>query len=211
MPGDTREHWDGVYERNAASAVSWYEPRPLGSLALIARTGIALDAPIIDVGSGASLLIDELLAAGYRDLTVLDLSARVLDKLRERLGSQAALVRMLNQDVTAFRPARRYSLWHDRAVFHFLTAQGEREGYLEALRSGLEHGGHLIMATFGPAGPERCSGLATVRYDAAALCAVLGPQFTLVESSLALHSTPSGAQQQFLYCRFVRTALARAL
>lgn len=197
-------HWDDVYEKKRADEVSWYEPRPEKSLELIRSTGIQVIEPVIDVGGGASLLVDELLAAGYGDLTVLDVSASVLEKLRNRLATAASSVRLLHQDVTCFRPARQYALWHDRAVFHFLTQPEDRRRYIEALQRGVRPGGHVLMATFGPSGPERCSGLPTVRYDAPALAAELGADFALVESFLAVHRTPWNSDQQFLYCRFDR-------
>lgn len=197
-----QDHWDAVYQKKRADEVSWYESRPEKSLDLMRSTGVRDDDPIIDVGGGASRLVDELLAAGHGDLTVLDVSASVLEKLRERLGSAASSVTLVHQDVTAFQPARRYALWHDRAVFHFLTQREDRELYIGALRRGIRPGGHVLMATFGPDGPERCSGLPTVRYDAATLAAELGADFALVESFLVVHRTPWNANQQFLYCRF---------
>lgn len=199
-----QSHWDAVYERKAASEVSWYEPRPEKSLELIRATAVGTADPIIDVGGGASLLVDELLAVGYRDLTVLDISASVLERLRDRLESRASSVALLHRDVTAFRPEKPYALWHDRAVFHFLTEQEERQRYLDALRQGIRPNGHVIMATFGPAGPERCSGLRTQRYDATALAAQLGCGFALVQSALLTHRTPANVHQQFLYCWFKR-------
>jgi hypothetical protein len=201
-----QSHWDAVYERKAATEVSWYEPRPEKSLELIRAAGIRPADPIIDVGAGASLLADELLGAGYTDLTVLDVSACALDRLRDRLGAAASSVTLVHQDVTAFQPGRRYALWHDRAVFHFLVQREDRERYVNALRRGVDAGGHVVMATFGPAGPQRCSGLPVVRYDAAGLAAELGAEFELAASSLVVHQTPSHAQQQFLYCSFNRCA-----
>lgn len=199
-----QSHWDAVYERKAASEVSWYEPRPEKSLELVRATAVNLADPVIDVGGGASRLVDELLAAGYSDLTVLDISASVLEKLRGRLAPHASSVTLLHQDVTAFRPERQYALWHDRAVFHFLTRHEERQRYLDALRQGVRPGGHLIMATFGPSGPERCSGLPTQRYDATKLATELGTGFALMQSALLTHRTPADVQQQFLYCWFNR-------
>lgn len=199
-----QSHWDAVYGEKRADEVSWYEPRPENSLDLVRSTGVREADPIIDVGGGASRLVDELLAAGYADLTVLDVSASVLEKVRERLGSAAASVTLLHQDVTAFQPARQYALWHDRAVFHFLTQREDRQRYTHALRHGIRPGGHVVIATFGPAGPQRCSGLPTLRYDAGALSAELGADFALVESFLVVHRTPWNANQQFLYCRFTR-------
>lgn len=201
--GDSRQaHWDRVYSSKSVTDVSWYEAQPSRSLALIRATGVEPAEAVIDAGGGASLLVDELLEAGYRDLTVLDISAEVLQKLRERLGARAASVTLLHQDVTSFQPPRRYALWHDRAVFHFLVEQTDRERYVDALRRALLPGGHAIIATFGPSGPQRCSGLPTMRYDATALAAEMGSDFKLIESSLDVHRTPWGAEQQFLYCRF---------
>lgn len=197
-------HWDAVYEKKAASEVSWYEPRPEKSLELIRASAVDTGEPIIDVGGGASRLVDELLAAGYSNLSVLDISAAVLAKLRTRLGPAASSVTLLHEDVTAFRPETQYALWHDRAVFHFLTADEERAHYIDALRRGVRRDGHVIMATFGPSGPERCSGLPTRRYDAASLAAELGAGFALAQSALLIHRTPAGLQQQFLYCWFAR-------
>lgn len=193
-----------MYDGRKTTEVSWYEPHPEKSLELVRAAGVHLADPIIDVGGGASLLVDELLAAGYSDLTVLDVSASVLGKLRGRLGSGASSVRLLHRDVTAFQPERQYALWHDRAVFHFLVQREDRENYVEALRQGVRPGGQVVMATFGPSGPQRCSGLPTVRYDARTLGAELGAGFGLVQSFLHAHRTPSSAQQQFLYCRFER-------
>ncbi len=202
---DSRQaHWDKVYDTRSITDVSWYEPHPGKSLELIRATGVRAADPIIDVGSGASFLIDALVDAGYLDLTVLDISAEVLTKLRARLDSRAAAVSFLREDVIAFRPSRRYVLWHDRAVFHFLVEREDRERYVEVLRQALSAGGHVVIATFGPSGPERCSGLATRRYDAETLAAEMGDDFGLVDSSLAVHRTPSGVEQSFLYCRFER-------
>ena len=198
----TKNHWDGVYATKRASEVSWYEPRASKSLELVRATSLGPEGPIIDVGAGASLLSEELLAAGHRDVTALDISAVALEKLRECL--QDARLTLLHQDVLTFEPSRAYALWHDRAVFHFLTQRADRERYVEVLRRALPPGGHLIMATFGPEGPERCSGLPTQRYDAVALARELGPGFELMESTLNSHRTPWHTVQQFLYCRFER-------
>lgn len=206
MTATKQHHWDAVYGAKPITEVSWYEPHADRSLELIRRAGIELTDPIIDVGGGASFLVDDLLEAGYRDLTVLDVSAVVLEKLRLRLGAKAPRVTLLQRDVTAFEPTRRFALWHDRAVFHFLVEGADRKRYVDVLCRALRPDGHLVIATFGPSGPERCSGLPTMRYDEAALAAELRSDFKLVESSLSLHRTPWNAAQQFLYCRFVRQA-----
>jgi SAM-dependent methyltransferase len=197
-----KAHWDSVYGRIAVNEVSWYEAQPDKSIELIRATGLRLDDSIIDVGGGASYLIETLLQQGYHDLTVLDISSAVLETLRARLGQRSDDVTLLQEDVTTFRSRRRYRLWHDRAVFHFLVQPDDRNNYVNALRSALRADGHLIIATFGPEGPQRCSGLPVVRYDAKTLANELGQDFRLVESSLHAHRTPSGAPQQFLYCRF---------
>ncbi len=204
MTAPGQEHWDRVYTTRAAAEVSWYETHPVKSLELIRAAGLAADDPIIDVGGGASVLAEELLDAGYRDVTVLDLSGEALRRQRERLGPRPVMPSFIEQDVTRFRAPRAYALWHDRAAFHFLVQAEDRQRYVDALRRALRPHGHAIIATFGPSGPERCSGLDVRRYDAAALAAELGDGFELAESSLVLHRTPRGAEQQFLYCRFVR-------
>jgi len=205
-----QDHWDNVYQTKAITDVSWYEPHAEQSLALIRSTGVRPTEPIIDVGGGASFLADELLAAGYCDLTVLEISAAVLDKRRERFGAHGSSVTLLHQDVRTFQPQRRYALWHDRAVFHFLTDPADRQLYVRAVNRALGPGAHLIIATFGPSGPQRCSGLPTMRYDPQTLASELGPDFKLVESSLVLHQTPWNTPQQFLYCRFERQTIDQA-
>lgn len=204
MSAPGQAYWDEVYRSKALDEVSWYESTPERSLALIRSTGIAPGDPIIDVGGGGSYLVDELLAAGYRDITVIDISGEVLDTLRERLGRGASSVSLLRQDVTAFQSDRRYAVWHDRAVFHFLTEPEGRRRYISGLRAGLWADGHVILATFGPSGPQRCSGLPVMRYDARSLSAELGQEFSLVDSLLTVHHTPSNAEQQFLYALFRR-------
>jgi SAM-dependent methyltransferase len=199
-----QEHWDGVYRSRSPTGVSWYEASPARSLELIHATGVQAGDGLIDVGGGMSFLVDELLREGFTDVSVLDISGQALQRLRERLGAQAASVRFLEQDVTAFEPERRYSLWHDRAVFHFLVEPTGRLRYVEALRRAVLPGGHVIIATFGPDGPQQCSNLPVARYDAAALAERLGSEFKLMDSSLTAHRTPRGSEQQFLYCRFRR-------
>ena len=203
---DPRQHWDGVYGRRAATEVSWYEAEPAQSLELIAAAQLAPAAPIIDVGGGASLLVDRLLARGHTDATVLDLSGEVLAQVGARLGALRRHVTLLQQDIRTFSPARHYALWHDRAVFHFLTDPSDRAGYRAALLAGTAPGSHVIIATFGPQGPARCSGLDTCRYDADSVAQELGTPFLLTGSLLSDHVTPSGVRQQFLYARFVRAS-----
>ena len=197
-----KSHWNNLHASRDPTSVSWYEPRPRKSLELIEAAGLARDAPIIDVGAGASLLVDELLDAGYRDLTLLDVSGEALKKVAARLGARANRVTLIEQDVTTFIADRRYALWHDRAVFHFLVASGDRHKYLESMRGALLPGAQIVMATFGLDGPPRCSGLEVVRYSAETLSHELGRDFALMETSTETHATPAGSLQQFVYCRF---------
>jgi hypothetical protein len=201
---ETRMHWDEVHSRRPADQVSWFEPVPRQSLDWITDAGVTTDAPIIDVGGGASTLVDELMARGFTDVTVLDVSGEALAKVESRLGERMRLVELIESDVTRFKPCRTYDLWHDRAVFHFLTDESGRRQYREALLGATHAGSHVIISTFGPEGPTRCSGLETARYDAIRLAAELGSSFELQRSSVDLHTTPAGVQQQFLHVHFSR-------
>lgn len=202
---DPQTHWDDVYGRRRSDSVSWYEPNPSYSLDYIAAAGLSPASPIIDIGGGASLLVDRLLDQDYTDVTVLDVSVEALGIVRQRLGSRIAHVTLVRQDVTALRPSRPYALWHDRAVFHFLTQEAARRQYVDVLTQATVPGSHVVMATFGPDGPLRCSNLDTCRYDASSLAKALGGAFQLLRSSVVDHATPGGAQQQFLYALFRRT------
>ena len=204
MTNSPKSHWEKVYGVKAATDLSWYEAQPAQSLQEIQASGVNFADPIIDVGGGASLLVDELLRAGYRDVTVLDISADVQRKVRERLGDAGAAVHFIQSDVTTFTPPRRYALWHDRAMFHFLVSKEDRKHYRNALHRALTPNGLVVIATFGPEGPDKCSGLPVARYDSDTLLAELGPAFQLLSSSLVTHRTPWGTEQQFLYCRLAR-------
>jgi len=200
-----KDHWDTVYSTKRTNSVSWFAEHAELSRRLIHATGVPAGASIIDVGGGASTLVDDLLADGFTKVTVLDLSGAALAEAQRRLGSLASAVCWLEADITAtVLPTHAYDVWHDRAVFHFLTTPGARAAYVENMRRSLKPGGHVVIATFGPQGPRRCSGLPVCRYDAGMLSKELGDDFTLVESLLDVHHTPSGASQQFLYCRFRR-------
>jgi SAM-dependent methyltransferase len=199
MSNDRRAHWQRVYGNKEPDEVSWYQPVPEKSLQLIRETGIAKSEPILDLGGGASTLVDNLLAEGYTDISVLDISANALGRSRERLGDAAETVTWIESDATTFKPERRYTLWHDRAVLHFLTESADRDKYLEAMRSALKSGGYFVLATFGPEGPERCSGLAVQRYGIDELRTLLGKRFELHAHELVTHVTPEGSTQQFLY------------
>jgi hypothetical protein len=201
---DRREHWNRLYQTRAPDSVSWYQRRPDVSLELIAASGIAKDAGIIDIGGGASVLVDHLLDLGYTNLAVLDLAGAALNACRLRLGSRAAAVEWFEADVTTFEPPHRYTLWHDRAAFHFLTDAGDRAWYVATLRKTLNAGGTAIIATFALDGPPRCSGLDVVRYDEQSIAAVLGEGFALRDVRREVHSTPGKAEQRFSHFRFER-------
>jgi len=201
---ERRAHWEGVYATRAADQVSWYQPRPRTSLALVARTGLGPGASIVDVGGGASLLVDALLEAGYTRIAVLDVADAALGRARARLGQRASRVEWVAADVTAWRPGRRFDVWHDRALFHFLVSERDRGAYRDVLGSAVRSGGQVIIGTFAPDGPEACSGLPVVRYDAAALGAELGPGYRLLETLGEDHVTPAGKVQRFQFGRFLR-------
>lgn len=201
---DARTHWDGVYARKSADEVSWFQRAPTVSLAWIRGLDLPRDAPLVDVGGGASRLVDHLLADGRRAVTVLDISEEALATTRARLGADAGQVTWLVQDAATWRPSQTYRVWHDRAVFHFLTDAERRQGYLNALTAGVATGGRFIVATFAPDGPETCSGLPVQRYGADDLAALLGPDWRLVESTREDHTTPGGRVQPFTWCHFER-------
>ncbi len=202
---DHRQHWETVYRSKAADQVGWFQPHASSSLRLIAdRAGP--DAHIIDVGGGASVLVDDLLDAGYRNLTVLDLAESALAVSRARLGARAQSVQWIAADITrAELSAARYDVWHDRAVFHFLTDPGDRARYVEQVLKSVKPGGHVIIAAFGPGGPLQCSGLDVVRYAPDALHAEFGAPFRLLGHETEIHRTPAGGEQEFVYCYCRRT------
>ena len=196
-----KQHWESVYETKPADTVSWFQPSADRSRALIQRVAPELDAPIIDVGGGASVLVDDLLRLGYRNVTVLDLAASALDIARARLGASAAKVTWIEGDVrTAALPASTYAVWHDRAVFHFLTEAADRAAYVAQVRRAVRPGGYVIVATFAEDGPTRCSGLPVARYSAESLHDEFGGAFELMSTEREQHETPMGTQQAFIYC-----------
>jgi SAM-dependent methyltransferase len=203
---DSKAHWEDVYNQKRAEETSWHQDEPALSLELIERSAIGRDAALIDIGGGASRLVDRLLALGYSDLTVLDISAAALRQVQERLGGRAAEVRWEVADVTRFEPGRPFGLWHDRAVFHFLTRPDDRRAYVDRLTQWVEPGGQVIIAAFAADGPRRCSGLDIVRYDAAKLGAELGGEFILQEEQREIHLTPAGREQRFGFYRYQKVA-----
>ena len=201
---DTQTHWDKIYTEKAPDQVSWYRPHLETSLALIEQAAAGVSASIIDIGAGESTLVDDLLARGYADLTVLDISQTAIAASKKRLGDAAERVRWLVADITqAELEPSAYDVWHDRAVFHFLTAAADRRAYVRQVVRTVRRGGHIIVSAFGPEGPTRCSGLDVVRYDAESLHREFGAGFRLISSSRELHETPFGSTQQFLYCHCV--------
>ncbi len=201
---DRRRHWNGVYQTREAADLSWYEPEPAISLRLIDAAGLGREARILDVGGGTSTLVDCLLQRGYRHLGLLDVSSTSIEICRARLGTRAVDVEWFVEDVTTFRSPHPWDLWHDRAVFHFLTNPHDQLAYRDALLSAVVRGGQVVIATFGPQGPVKCSGLDVCRYDVASLQRRLGGDFELLNEQLVDHTTPAGTTQQFLYCRFCR-------
>lgn len=199
----TREHWETVYGSKPSDAVSWFQSEPAPSLAMIAKAGVGPDAAVVDVGGGASTLVDHLLDQGFGRLSVLDVSGQALAVAKTRLGERAGRIAWLVQDITVWSPPPdSIDLWHDRAVFHFLVEPAAREAYLRALRQGLKAGGHAILATFALDGPERCSGLPVQRYSPESLAVALGPQFELIDARSETHHTPWGAVQSFTWTLF---------
>ncbi|MBR0835538.1 class I SAM-dependent methyltransferase [Bradyrhizobium manausense] len=201
---DRTTHWQNVYATKGEAEVSWFQDSPTISLEMIRTVSPNHDAAIIDVGGGASRLVDALLQDGYRDLAVLDLSANALDAAKKRVGAAASRVDWIVADATTWRPAKTYDVWHDRAAFHFLTDPRDRAAYVERLRTAIAPGGHIIIATFAPDGPEKCSGLPVQRHDSASLAAELGPGFELVETRSETHQTPWHSMQAFQFSRFRR-------
>jgi 2-polyprenyl-3-methyl-5-hydroxy-6-metoxy-1,4-benzoquinol methylase len=198
---DTRTYWEKIYRTKAPETVSWYRSHLETSLNLIERAAGGHSASIIDVGGGESTLVDDLLARGYQNITVLDISQTAIDVTKKRLGLAAEQVQWLVADITEARlEPGAYDVWHDRAVFHFLTANEHRAAYVRQVGRAVKPGGHVIVSTFGPEGPRKCSGLDVIRYDADSLHDQFGVRFRLVESSKELHRTPFGTTQQFLFC-----------
>jgi SAM-dependent methyltransferase len=198
---DARSHWENIYTTKAPDTVSWYRPHLEKSLELIGKIAPARSSSVIDVGGGESTLVDDLLACGYQNISVLDVSPTAIDVTKRRLGHTAERVQWIVGDITdAELLPNAYDVWHDRAVFHFLRTTDQRTAYVRQVAKAVRSGGHVLVSTFGPEGPTKCSGLEVVRYDAESLHAEFGVHFRLLESLKELHETPFGTTQQFLYC-----------
>jgi 2-polyprenyl-3-methyl-5-hydroxy-6-metoxy-1,4-benzoquinol methylase len=198
---DAKTHWEKVYATKAPDAVSWYRPHLETSLALIERATAGYSASIIDIGAGESTLVDDLLATGYENITVLDVSQTAVDVTKKRLGLLAKKIDWIVGDIAQVQlEPFAYDVWHDRAVFHFLASTEQRAAYVRSVAKAVNPGGHVIVSTFGPEGPTKCSGLEVMRYDTESLHNEFGTRFRLVESLKELHRTPFGTTQQFLYC-----------
>jgi len=197
----SREHWDKVYTTRKTDDVSWYRPHLDRSLGFLDAARIGPKDTVIDIGGGASTFVDDLLDRGYENVTVLDISSAALDAARARLGDRASAVEWIGADVTTARlPHGKYAFWHDRAVFHFLRDPVARARYVAAARRALEPGGHIVVATFGPGGPQKCSGLEVMRYSPDALHDEFGSDFAKLASATETHVTPWGTEQEFIYC-----------
>jgi SAM-dependent methyltransferase len=202
--GDWQSHWQNVYGTKSEKEVSWFQESPTISLDLIHATGVKLSASIVDIGAGASRLVDALIDDGFEALTVLDLSETALAATKARLGARASKVHWVVADVTKWNSSQTYDVWHDRAAFHFLTESKDRAAYAERISKTVRPGGHVIIGTFAPDGPERCSGLPVVRHDSASLSETLGRSFELMEGRRHDHQTPTGSIQRFQFSRFRR-------
>ena len=196
------QHWNKIYDSKESDEVSWFAPHLATSINLIESTGLAAwTAKVIDVGGGRSTLVDDLLNRGYRNLTVLDISQSAIDQTRERLGERVDSVTCITRDITnATLPENEFDIWHDRAVFHFLTAEEDRRKYIEQVRRSLTKGGHIIVASFGLDGPQKCSGLEVVRYSPDSMHDEFGDSFELLNHVEETHETPFGTTQEFVYC-----------
>jgi len=198
---NAKPHWQQIYETKMPNQVSWYQEHAQASLQFIQKTAVPGTAHLIDVGGGASTLVDDLITAGFQHITVLDISASALTFARERLGTRGASVNWMEADITQVDlPRQAYDVWHDRAVFHFLTQADDRKQYIRTVQQAVRTGGHVIIATFAPDGPDRCSGLEVVRYSPESLHSEFGKNFELVDSSRETHHTPFGTEQKFIYC-----------
>ena len=204
-----KKHWGDVYQEKLHSELSWYQKEPKLSLELIRCTNVASNDAIIDVGGGASVLVDYLSKESFTNLTVLDISENAIAMAKKRLGDTAKSIEWIVSDITQFDTSQKFSLWHDRALFHFLTDPSDREIYVKALIKAIRTEGHLIIATFATGGPEKCSGLEIVQYDSEKMIAELGDNFSLVEERKEIHITPANKEQEFIFFHFLRVPKKR--
>lgn len=200
MNNERKNHWEKIYAEKSPAQVSWTQKEPSTSIDFVKTTSLPMDAPIIDVGGGESHLVDRLIELGYSDITVLDISKNALERCQLRLGKKAEKVEWIVADITQFQPTRSYALWHDRAVFHFLTQKKEIEAYKRLVTNYLNHS--LILSTFSLKGPLKCSGLPIQQYDSARLASLFAPQFELVHHQEEIHHTPFSTTQAFIYTHF---------
>ena len=201
-----KDHWENVYKKKSPIEVSWYQSKPSISLSIISSLSIEKDENLIDVGGGASTLVDYLLEEGFKNISILDLSSNALEQAKKRLGEKSKLVNWQAEDVTNYSPKKTYSLWHDRAVFHFLTERSDKEKYKKVLESSVRVGGYVIIAAFSIGGPKKCSGLDIVQYDAEKIRRELGQNYKLIEEKSESHVTPDGKEQLFGYNVFTKIA-----
>ena len=199
---ESQQHWDKVYSEKAPTEVSWYEPMPQISLELIRSCGISKDAAIIDIGGGDSFLSEFLVSLGYTDVTVVDISSKAIERAKERMCEKADEVKWIIADASKFEPERNYDLWHDRAAFHFLTGDDQKNDYLERVQKAVKPGGYVIMGTFSDKGPEKCSGLSVQRYSVNDICQFFDKEFSMLNGKNVDHQTPSGRTQNFTFCSF---------
>lgn len=200
-----KEHWETVYSTKSPDSVSWFQEHAETSLNFIKKLNLEKGTSIIDVGGGASTLVDDLLVNGYSRLSVLDLSGAALEAAKNRIGANSVNVQWLEADVTEVQfPKHQFEVWHDRAVFHFLTKPEEREAYIKNVTHSVNPAGHIIISTFAEDGPAQCSGLPVMRYSAETLQAEFGEGFLLEEQLKENHNTPFGTTQKFVFCHFVK-------
>lgn len=201
-----KDHWERIYQKHSPTEVGWYQSYPERSLKLIYNTGADTDSSIIDVGGGTSTLAKHLLDKGYEKLAVLDISGNSIERAKSQLDEKSREINWIEADVTKFSFTEQYDIWHDRAVFHFLTKAEDRKGYITSLNQALKLNGHLIIATFSLDAPPKCSGLSVVRYSSETLQSELGDNFILAEAVVEDHVTPSWVKQNFIFCRFIKRA-----
>ena len=203
---NTKRHWDCVYKKYSSTEVGWYQAYPERSLKLIHETGVSTDSSIIDIGGGTSTLSRHLFEQGYKKVTVLDISGNAIEKAKSQLGEKSNRINWIEADVTKYSFKEEYDIWHDRAVFHFITEAKDRKGYINSLNKALKLNGHLIIATFALKGPSKCSGIPVTRYSPETLQNELGDNFNLVKAFVEDHVTPSGVRQKFIFYRFIKQA-----